>query len=242
MPSWSSFRPTNVLIPSAGLGTRFSGHFNDVYKPFITIKNLLIIEHAIQGALQSYNVNRILVAIRKEIFDEYQPVIRGLKESYPLQVICLESVTSGAAETVSLTIPFLTAANRLDQLAVVDCDTAAHIPVFHREADIVVPHAFSSSNGYSYLKCLGDQITDIVEKRVISQKAVVGHYLFSSSTVFEAAYGKLLQLPPSSSELYMSSLISQNLDDFRVETVQATSWSPLGTPSEVSQFLNLERQ
>lgn len=228
-----------VFIPMAGLGSRLRDHFGGVYKPFIRIGPKMIIERVIESCFSSYPNSSFFIALRSETLEMYSGEIQLLSRRHPLEVIELPCMTDGPAQTVSYGLSMSRSTVRSDQhLIVVDCDTEVFVPITESAAQVLLPYSLSVKPDYSYLDLAQNVVHEIVEKVPISNCAVVGHYIFESIDVFQNCYD-VVQSRSAIHEQLMSEIVSVALESFRVEAIRATSWTPLGSVSEISEAQKL---
>ena len=98
----------------------------------------------------------------------------------------------------------------------------------------------SKKNIYSYIKINNNYVEDIIEKKVISNKATSGLYLFSSPSFYINQFKE--KHNESSSEIYISEIYKLILDKgYKVKFYEHQSIEDtiiLGTPDEYFKYLN----
>ena len=162
----------NILIPMAGVGSRFSKSHPNQIKPLIHVGNKPMIEMVLSNLNQLDNINFIIVTMKK--IGENQEFIDVLNElNLKYQLILIEELTKGPASTCLLAKEFI---NNDDPLIIVNCDQ--YIIDFNlrnlidfsniNSADGIVGVFHSNSKKNSYVKLAEDfTIQEIKEKIVI---------------------------------------------------------------------------
>jgi NDP-sugar pyrophosphorylase family protein len=96
----------------------------------------------------------------------------------------------------------------------------------------------SNKPHHSYVKTVGDVITEIVEKEVISNQAVTGVYYFKSSQAFfKAAHEVIRSNDKTKGEFYVSTVITKLVKGGKHLGVYEAPSTMLGTPAELQHFL-----
>lgn len=200
-----------LIVPCAGKSTRFQG-----MKPkwMLTHPNgKLVIEEAILGLpLDMYD--RIIITIVKEHSEKYEAKLileQVFKENKKIEICELDDFTSSQSETVYRTLSdkkvigeFVVKDSdnqvQIDTLQPADFVVGLDINKFHKEIHRLKSKSFLIVNDQ-------DIVTDIIEKRISSEKICLGVYGFSNPNNFNEAYEYLSQ-NNTSGEIYLSHIIS----------------------------------
>lgn len=199
----------NVIVPCAGLSTRYPG---TLPKFLLTCHDgKMMLENVINQYIDKYP---IYITVLKE-HDENFNVIKRLRYIFKnkINITILESKTTGSADTVYQT---LLRNNITGTILVRDCDTFFNHPIEETGNQVYCSHidGYSKLTQKSYVEANEqDIITNIVEKRVISEFFCVGGYQFDSAKKFIKTYESLKNI---SSEAYISAIISRMLSDEEV--------------------------
>lgn len=222
----------DVIIPMAGEGRRFAEAGYDLPKPLIDVAGKPMIERVIDCLQPADGARFVLVS-------------RILLPNVPATVVTLNEATDGAVDTVRRAAPY----TGPGPVVVANCDqyvTPGLVDEFlsameGADAGVMV---FNSTNPHhSYVKISGGLVTEIAEKKVISDNAVVGVYWFADSTVlFDAcrvvlAHGRR----HANGEFYLSSVLGLLVDSgykVRAVEVDVRDKHMLGTPEELAIFLD----
>ncbi len=189
----------SLIMPMAGRGSRFSKMGIKEPKPLIILDNKPFFWWAIESINKATKIEKIIAIVLKEHINEFA-IDCKIKEYYPnAQIIALDNVTSGAAQTAAI------GASVLDEdevFAINDCDHVFKIQKIDNIIDGLEKNlqgalvAFKSdSPNYSYAKIKAQTdnylyVENTVEKQVISPYAIAGCYFFSSKKVFFDAYNE----------------------------------------------------
>jgi NDP-sugar pyrophosphorylase family protein len=232
----------------AGLGQRFYDEGFETFKPFILIDNKTIIEYV----LDSFGSNATFVIItRTEIFLEYEPIINQLKKKYPLKISLVDFRTIGSAATVLTEIAL---AENYFEFIVADCDSFFAIDVISKfikdvkqsKCDAAILSFRSESKDFSYLEVVGNVVTKVAEKNVISEHASTGVYYFSDSRKYLSSAIDYLVTPNNSqSEFYISTLINVMIKKtFQIKFYELNNdeYFCVGTPKQLRNFLEKEKK
>lgn len=221
----------DVIIPMAGEGRRFAEAGYEQPKPLIDVAGKPMIERAMECLRPAAGARFVLVS-------------RIDLPSVPGDVVTLTEATDGAVDTVRRAADLVAAGPVL----VANCDQYVTVSIDGfldavQGADAAVMVFNSTNPHHSYVKVSGGLVTEIAEKRVISDQAVVGVYWFADSgQLFDAcrvvlAHGRR----HDNGEFYLSSVLGLMVDaGFKVATyeVDVRDKHMLGTPEELRIFLD----
>lgn len=196
-----------IIVPAAGLSTRFPNT-----KPKYLLydyKNTLMIRNAVEQFIDSSH--RITIGILKEHADKYNAVHHIANAIPDVNIVILEHQTKGPADTVYQILNHLS--NHDFEFLVKDCDS-----FFTHEYQYGNYVCVSSIDQHDVLKKLysksfvqyndQDIITNIIEKRVVSDTFCVGGYKFQNSVTFKEAFENLSK---QTNEIFVSHIIQHCL-------------------------------
>ncbi len=221
----------DVVVPMAGVGSRFAQAGYDLPKPLIDVAGRTMIQRVLDCLLPAGgarftlvsrfpvpNVNAAVITLRQETQGAVDTLLWGLTNlSGPVLVAnCDQYVTPGLVDD------FLAA-----------CEGA----------DAAVMTFNSTNPHHSYVKATGGRVTEIAEKRVISDNAVVGIYWFADAATLRDACEKVManEARHANGEFYISAVLDQYLQDGRTVRpfeVDVRDKHMLGTPEELAIFLD----
>ena len=230
-----------LIICLAGKGTRFLDAGYKTPKFFLPIKGSLVISLIIEEIKLSFTGKIILVV--NDFYLNFDDTFFNLEKKYNLEKTLYIKDTNGQAETATIALNSIK--STLGSFALFNGDTI----IKNRNLDLLFERiqinsldglidCFNSiSNKYSYIKYQNNIVLDIVEKKVISNYATSGLYLFSSKKDFLNAFNCIKK----DKEIYISSIYKElisnkkkftfNLEENKNNTIV------LGTPRQYVQFI-----
>jgi dTDP-glucose pyrophosphorylase len=235
----------NIVIPMAGLGSRFSKNGIKTPKPLIEVNGKTLIEHSVEslGIPGRY----IFITRKYDDGEDNESLSRILKRLDPKSLeIQIDHTTSGCSETC------LYAREHIDndeELIITNCDQLMNwdansfmetVSPSYVDGAVVLFKSKDPKN--SFAKVSGGCISNIVEKKPISDDALVGIHYWKQGSDFVSSSENLLKHFRSSGlpECYISEtynyLIKQekNILSF---FIPKNSYVPLGTPEDVSIYM-----
>jgi len=236
----------NVVIPMAGLGSRFSNAGYPDPKPLIPVNGTPMICHVLDNLSAPINLRFIIICQEKDL--EAYPDIRARLEEYSakLRIITIDGLTEGAACTV------LAAKSLIDNdspCVIANCDqhvSADLLPFYQAltSADGLIMTFTADDPKWSFVRRDAEgKITEVVEKEVVSNEATVGIYGFRHGADFCAAALKMIEddervngefyVAPAYNKMIAAghTIATHFLDDSKGEQM----WG-LGTPADLDEF------
>jgi dTDP-glucose pyrophosphorylase len=165
-----------ILIPMAGLGSRFSIKGTKIPKPFIDIKG----EPMILRAIESLGLpSEEYLFVVSESFSQ-DPIIKKIKNKVSAEFVFVTKLTEGPACSALL---FENAINNDDELIIANCDqilewntTTFLLNVRQYDGAVVTYHETTKKNSYAKIDANG-LVAEVAEKKVISNVSLNGvHY------------------------------------------------------------------
>jgi len=233
----------NILIPMAGLGSRFDLTHPGEFKPYIDVGNgISMIETVILNNNQIPN-SRFIFVVRKELPDKK---LRRICEYYNInhEIIAVDKLTEGPACTCLAAENFI---NTSVPLGITNCDQVTYdldinsLFLFAeiKNADGILGTFNSVSPKNSYVK-LNDngEIIEVKEKVVISNIATNGFHFWKSGNLFvDSAKQMILSEERYNNEFYVAPsynhLIKQG---HKILPYNYNLHFPIGTPDDLESF------
>lgn len=172
----------NIVVPMSGRGSRFSSCGFTLPKPLIPVLGTPMIEVVINN-LRPRRPHRFIFLCLAEHLEKY-PLSETLSANSPgCEIIRVDAVTEGAACTVLL------ARNHIDNdspLMIANCDQWIDVDIEqylqemdNSELDGLIMTMTAADPKWSYVR-VGPcgRVTEVAEKKVISNEATVGIYNF----------------------------------------------------------------
>jgi NDP-sugar pyrophosphorylase family protein len=185
----------NIVIPMAGLGSRFKNEGFKLPKPIIEVNGKTLIEHSVStlGVEGKY----IFITRRFEEEGYNQTLSKKLKELYSNSVeIILEEPTRGATETVLAAKEHI---NNDEPLIITNCDQITDWDsedftefISNPNIDGVVVTYPSDNPKNSFAVIENGFITKMVEKQPVSDKALIGVHYWKRGSDFIYSAEKLI--------------------------------------------------
>lgn len=228
----------NIVIPMAGLGSRFSDAGYTTPKPFIEIEGKPMILEAVNTL--GFEGNYIFI-IRK---DEY--IKNKMKEIFPdSQIIEVDYLTDGPASSVMLAKEFI---NNDEELIVANCDqimwwdaetVIKQIRVMDYDGVVVTYHETTPKNSYARINRKG-YVTKMAEKQVISNVSLNGiHYWKKGKYFVESTESMIEKNIRFNNEYYVSLTYNQMIEKglkVGIYHIPNEFHNAVGTPDDLNRY------
>jgi len=234
----------NVLIPSAGLGTRFN---TNVPKPLLDVNGKPMLVRVLENFYQSSNI-KFIVCILEEHEKKFN-IIETIGEytDIPINFVMIDKLQDGPAKTcylakdsMNLDIPLIV--TNCDQI-IFDLDVSKMVSyAVKNKADGVLGTFYSNSPKNSYVRLNDDGvITQVKEKEVISNYATNGvHFWTRGSYFFESCDQMFVKNDRVNNEFYVAPSYNYMINDGqKVLQYFFNEHFPIGIPSDLEKFKTL---
>lgn len=240
----------NIVVPMAGLGSRFAKAGYALPKPLIEVHGIPMIQLVINNITPA-RPHRFIFICQNAHIDQFD-LRRKLAHWAPgTETIGIDGVTEGAACTVLLARDMIDSGDALmiansDQF--VDCSIDAYLgDLDARRLDGLIMTMWADDPKWSYAALDGNGMaTEVVEKRVISNHATVGIYNFSRGADFVAAADAMIEADQRvNGEFYVAPVYNQMIAGgarIGVHDIgrEAAGMYGLGIPADLDLFLSLK--
>lgn len=237
----------NVVIPMSGKGSRFEKTGNYTFpKPLIDVNNKPMIQVVVDNLQLKANY---IFLVLKEHYDKYAlkyllPLICGKNNC---EIIVIDQVTEGCACSVLLAKHLI--ANE-DELIIANSDqwinwSSEHFLNFvhTKNADGAILTFHSTHPKWSFIKIDDDIniITEVAEKKPISNIASVGIYYWKHGSDFVDSAEKMIeQNIRVNNEFYVAPTYNIMIDNGKkIYNYPVAEMHGLGTPEDLNKFLQL---
>lgn len=234
----------NVIIPMAGLGSRFSKMGFSQPKPLIQVNGKTLIEHSVS----SLNLNARYIFITRDYGQgSYNEELSAhLKALCPDSIeIKIDSPTSGATETCLYAKEYI---NNDDPLIITNCDQLINwnsndfidfVKTMNSDGAVVLFKSNDKKNSFADIN--NGIVTKIVEKENISDNALVGIHYWKSGKDFVTSGQSLVKhfRESGSPECYISETYNYIISMGKLVHpyfLQKNGYIPLGTPEDISIY------
>lgn len=199
----------NIVVPMAGRGSRFSQAGYNLPKPLLPVSGRPMIEVVIAN-LRPTSPHRFIFICQKEHLQEFElePVLRSA--GHDTVIVPIEYVTEGAACTVLLAEKQI---NNLQPLMIANCDQyiSTSIDTYLQKMDEgdfdgYIMTMSADDPKWSYIRLNEKKlITEVVEKKVVSNEATVGIYNYRHGSDFvSAAHAMMAANDRTNNEFYVA--------------------------------------
>lgn len=243
----------NLIVPMAGLGSRFSDEGYEIPKPFIEVSGSAMIEQVLKG-LPKFDTT-VFVIRSGQIANRFKNILNNNKEKW--DYVITDKLTAGQAVSCKLGSDYLRKRSNFSKyspITFVACDTGFLIENNDLAkklnfADVVVwvskshPGSKNKPTSFSWvvLNDLGEIENAILKSTPPfngNERVMVGSFTFKNIEIFEYLFNYVLKKSILiNGEVYIDSLIKTAIDlDMKcvcLEVKDSLSW---GTPFELKCF------
>jgi choline kinase len=235
----------NILIPMAGLGSRFQKTHPNEFKPFIDVNGKAMIERVIENNNQLKNTKFIFVTREDLPTDKLQKICTKLNVSF--EIITINYVTEGSACTCLLAEYLI---NNETPLVITNCDQITEDLNINNiikysncnNSDGILGVFNSISNKNSFIK-LNDnfEITEIKEKLVISNIATNGFHFWKHGHFFvDSAKAMIASNERYNNEFYVAPTFNYLIkNNKKIHPYYFNLHFPIGTPEDLDKYILL---
>lgn len=234
----------NIVIPMAGLGTRFANEGFELPKPLIKTNGKTLIEHSISTLGVK---GRYIFITRKYNNPEYNTFLTNhLKELQPNCIeIQLDNPTRGATETVMKARKYI---DNNEPLIITNCDQITDWDadkfnsfISDRSVDGVVVTYPSTNPKNSFAVVEDNKVVRVVEKQVVSNTALIGVHYWKEGYMFVETAEMLLEdfISEGRPECYISETYNYLIRTgalIKNYHIPANEYIPLGTPYDLKIY------
>lgn len=234
----------NIVVPMAGLGSRFSQAGYSQPKPMIPVLGRPMIELAVANLRPSLPHRFVFICQRAH--EEQHGIAALLRDIAPdCKIILIDGVTEGAACSVLLAEAFI---DNAEPLVIANCDQYVDIDIdafFERTLDRQVDGLIMTMPGdhpkWSYVRRGGTGwVEEVREKVVISNEATVGIYHFRKGSDFvRGAQAMIARNERVNNEFYVAPVYNDLIGQgARIAACDiGDAMFGIGTPDDLQKFL-----
>jgi len=231
----------NILIPMAGLGSRFKDAGFIFPKPLIEVREKTMI----QMVVDSLNIDANFIFIIQKEHQKQFNLISTLKTMVPnCKIIEIDGITEGAACTTLLAKKYINNSNPLiiansDQYIVWNSSKTLY-NFYTKDFDGGILTFESIHPKWSYAKCDDNlMVTEVAEKKVISKNATVGVYYWKKGSDYVNYANKMIKKNKRvNNEFYVCPVFNEAINDGkRIAISRVEKMHGLGTPEDLKNYL-----
>jgi len=237
----------NIVVPMAGRGSRFATAGYVDPKPLIETGGKPMVQWVIENIRPS-RPHRFIFICLAEHLERYPKISQTLRTLCPgCEIVIVKAVTEGAACTVLLARDFINDENSLmiansDQFVELGIDNYLN-KLDESNADGLIMTFWSNHPKWSYCRLRADgTVSEVVEKRVVSNDATVGIYNFARGRDFLAAADTMVARNLRvNGEFYVAPTYNLLIEkDARIVVAatgrESSGMHGLGTPEDLYRF------
>ena len=229
-----------IVIPLGGIGQRFQDYGYIDPKPLIKVHGKELILRLIDS-LKVNKEDRIYIIYNNELkFYNFEDKI--LFKEKNINFLKLNSKTKGPAETVYNLTKIIIEENVSEKVIIIDGDVFFKFDILKKIRNEKNNSIFYFKTKeikpiYSYIKIEKQFITDIKEKKIISNNANLGAYYFSNIFLLNRYLKNIIK--DKSSKLFISDVYNKLINDkIKVKAIKVKNelFEILGTPQQLTNF------
>lgn len=237
----------NVVIPMAGLGSRFTQAGFEKPKPFIDVDGLPMISRVLEN-LKIPGARYFLIA-NKSHMEKEEILVNEISEKYNAKFIPISLLTEGTACTVLFAREFI---NNDTPLLIANSDQIVDIDINDFWGDCIKRNLDGSilcfkdeqlSPKWSFAKLEdGGLVIEVKEKEPISDNATVGIYYFSKGSLFvDSAIDMIINNDRVNNEFYTCPVYNYAINKQKkigAYFLNQKQMHGIGTPEDLKIYLN----
>jgi len=229
-----------IIIPLGGVGQRFHDYGYIDPKPLIKVHGKELIFRLIDS-LKVEKDDRIYIIYNSELqFYNFEDKI--LFKEKNINFLKLNSKTKGPAETVYNLTKVIIDESINEKVIIIDGDIFFKFDILkkirkEKNNSIFYFKTKEIKPIYSYIKIQNNFITDIKEKKIISNNANLGAYYFSNIYILNQYLKNILK--KKSSKLFISDVYRNLISDkIKIKAIKINNnlFEILGTPQQLTNF------
>lgn len=234
----------NIVIPMAGLGSRFAKAGFDKPKPFIDVLGKPMIVRVLENL--KYEGARYILIARKEHLIKEKKLVDEIKNNFNVEFIAINKLTEGTACTVLYARKYI---NNNTPLMIANSDQIVDINIgdfindsFKRGLDGSILTFIDKEENpkWSFAKLNNDLVVEVKEKETISEFATVGIYFFNEGKIFvESAIDMIIENDRVNNEFYTCPVYNYAIKNgvkIGIYNIDFSKMHGIGTPEDLEIF------
>lgn len=234
----------NIVIPMAGLGSRFTKAGFDKPKPFIDVLGKPMIVRVLENL--KYKGARYILIARKEHLIKEKKLVDEIKNNFNVEFIAINKLTEGTACTVLYARKYI---NNNTPLMIANSDQIVDINIgdfindsFKRGLDGSILTFIDKEENpkWSFAKLNNDLVVEVKEKETISEFATVGIYFFNEGKIFvESAIDMIIENDRVNNEFYTCPVYNYAIKNgvkIGIYNIDFSKMHGIGTPEDLEIF------
>lgn len=231
-----------VVIPMAGLGSRFSQAGYTFPKPLIEVNG----KPMIQVVVENLNIEaEFIFIVQREHYEKYNLNYLLNLIAPNCKIVQIDGLTDGAARTVLKAVDFIDNDSHLiiansDQFIEWDSNRFYYSCEDEKvDGGILCFNATHPKWSYAKLDESG-YISEVAEKKQISNNATVGVYYFNKGSDFVKSANKMIEKDiRTNNEFYVCPVYNEAIENgLKIKPYMCDKMWGIGTPEDLNIFLN----
>ncbi|MBZ7982780.1 glycosyltransferase family 2 protein [Campylobacter sp. RM12640] len=235
----------NIVIPAAGLGSRFSKVGYENPKPFIDVAGEEMIVRVIKNL--AISKAKYIVILQKKHADKFKNTLEKIKKDFNVKFVLVDGLTEGTACTVLEAADLLKDNDELliansDQI--VDFDLASFINDANKrnlDGSILTFEDLEKNPKWSFVEIENGLVLKVREKEPISTHASVGIYYFKKSKYFKTATINMINANDRvNNEFYTAPTYNYLIQEGKrigIFKINKEQMHGIGTPEDLNYYL-----
>jgi NDP-sugar pyrophosphorylase family protein len=237
----------NIVIPMAGLGSRFAEAGYEKPKPFIDVNGKPMIVRVMEN-LQHQGAKFFLIGREEHLIKE-AALVKQLEKEYNATFIGIDKLTEGTACTVLFTRNYI---NNDTPLLIANSDQIVETSISNMinecleksmDGSILTFKDSERNLKWSFAKTDDSQLViEVKEKEAISDFATIGIYFFSKGKYFvDGAIDMIINNDRVNNEFYTCPVYNYLIKDNKkiiIHNIEQNKMHGIGTPKDLDIFLS----
>jgi len=236
---WKS-KDITILVPMAGAGSRFASAGYTFPKPLIEVRN----KPMIQVVVDNLNIEaKFVYIVQKDHYEKYNLKFLLNLITPNCEIVQVDGITEGAACTTLLAKEYIDNDNRLmicnsDQFIEWNSNSF-YYSVSSDNPDGSILTFKATHPKWSFVKLENGYVTEVAEKKPISDNATVGIYYWGKGSDYvkyaEQMISKDIRV---NNEFYVAPVYNEAIEDgLKIKTYNIERMWGIGTPEDLNYFL-----
>lgn len=237
----------NIVIPMAGMGSRFAKAGYEKPKPFIDVDGKPMIVRVLENL--AYLEARYILIARKEHLEKEKELVKEIEKEFNAIFIPIDKLTEGTACTVLYARKYI---NNDEPLLIANSDQIVDMNIgdfiddcSNRKLDgsiLTFVDEFKDPK-WSFAKIDNNNlVTDVKEKVVISEFATVGIYFYSKGKDFvDASIDMIIENDRVNNEFYTCPTYNYAIKEgskIGIYNIEFEQMHGIGTPEDLNLYLS----
>jgi len=227
-----------LIVPAAGLGTRFTAKGYKEPKPFVKVHDVTMVELVVRNLRSIVGDCRAIVVLREEM----RSFASQLQRVNNCDVVFVPSLTQGAANTVLFALQHV---KDECEIIVANSDQVIDVPASSFDSSatndgVIVTFRCPERNAkWSYAAIDSDGYVErVAEKNPISEHATVGVYFYKSASLLKDAIHKMVASNDrTNNEFYLCPAYNHMPVGTKIVMLETRMMFGLGLPEDLEAAL-----